>query len=158
MFEIWIFIWASKSRLIMVRLIIRQLESKVFCFVFFSEGPTRRNQVLTWHTTSIQAKWREQNWVIVWMESANQKKKRVICFDFAWWWGGRDIEEEEDNTFFLYVEIDRCSIHTVDVENADVVVTVVLRLSLVLTETDHFVGGWPTRFFQQSQSVQTQAK
>ena len=37
---------------------------------------------------------------------------------------------------------------TVNVQNADVVVTVVLRLALVLTETDNFVGCRPSRFFQ----------
>ena len=46
-----------------------------------------------------------------------------------------------------------------DVQNANVVVTVFLRLAqLFFTVTDLVVIGWPGRFSQRSQFVQTQAE
>jgi hypothetical protein len=49
-------------------------------------------------------------------------------------------------------------VNTVDVQNADEVVTVVFPLVVFLAVVDRFVIGWPTRFFQESQSVQAQAE
>jgi hypothetical protein len=50
------------------------------------------------------------------------------------------------------------NVNTVDVQNADEVVTVVFPLVVFLAVVDRFVIGWPARFFQESQSVQAQAE
>lgn len=70
---------------------------------------------------------------------------------------GREIRSDDDDVVWngemgfherTLVDEEEFHAHTVNVQNADVVVTVFFRLALVLTETDHFVGSWPARFFQ----------
>ena len=48
-----------------------------------------------------------------------------------------------------------CCFITLNMQDANVVMAVVFRLTFVLTKTDNFVGSWPARFLQQRKAVQT---